>query len=336
MIQEQKPNDPAFEVLMEDSRIARGARMLDEGTKLEANQRTEIGERFQRFITEHNYTQAQVAHELGWSRTTMSDVARMSYSGKAMDVNLVRLHNWMELAARRDNLVRNKKFVETEVAKEVIQVARVVAETCGMGVIFGPARIGKSMTLQALEGDQRFGDPVLITVNDSTVHPFALCRSMCDRFELSTRETYDRVFAKLAKRLKGTKRMLMIDEADLCAYRTLEMIRQLHDATACPVLLSGKPKVYERCGLRDVGDFSEVTDQLAGRIVIRRDLTERTRGKNPKPLFSLDDIRKLIANADLKIHVAPQAVKWLQGRASSLGCGGLSYTMAVLYYAFTM
>ena len=42
---------------------------------------------------------------------------------------------------------------------------------------------------------------------------------------------------------------------------------------------------------------------------MHRDLTLRTRGKKPQPLFSLDDIRKLIRRGDVKLHVAPDAVK---------------------------
>ena len=100
------------------------------------------------------------------------------------------------------------------------------------------------------------------------------------------------------------------------------------------MLLCGKPKVYEKLGFRHVGDFSEVTHQLAARVVIRRDLTVRTRGKNPHPLYTLEDIRKLIQNADLKLHVAPNAVKWPQTRAGTLGTGGIGIALACLYLAF--
>ena len=62
-------------------------------------------------------------------------------------------------------------------------------------------------------------------------------------------------------------------------------------------------------------------------------LTLRTRGKKPQPLFSLDDIRKLIHRADVKLHVAPDAVKWLQMRASTLGTGGLGRALACFYLA---
>ena len=331
MNEQTDSNDRAFELIGQDGRVARTARMLDANERLQPNQRKDIAERVLRFIDEHGITQATVARECGISTTTISEVLRNQYKGKTSDRQLVKLHNWLELAARRENIIRSRTFVETSVATEILQVAGIVAETCRCGVIFGPAHIGKTLTLNAIVGDQRFGDPVLITVDESTVRAFALCRSICARFDLPTGSTFDRVFHRLVNRLAGTQRMLMFDEADLAQYHALEMIRQLHDQTGCPILLCGKPKIYQRLGFREVGDFSEVTDQLAARIVIRRDLTARTRGDNPQPLFSLEDIRKLIKQSDLKLRVSPDAIKWLQDRASSLGCGGIGHALICLY-----
>ncbi len=148
--------------------------------------------------------------------------------------------------------------------------------------------------------------------------------------------TFDTVMRRVVNRLDGTKRMLMFDEIERVHYRTLELIRDLHDQTRCPVLLCGKPQIYEKLGFRHVGDFSVVTDQLAARVIIRRDLTERTRGKNPQPLYSLDDIRKLVKMSDLKLHVSPDAVKWMQSRASTLGTGGIGIAMGCLYLAYKL
>jgi len=332
--QQPQNKDQAFDDLQQESRIGRTARMLDEHGKLEPSQRLDIRDRFPRFLEEYGYTQTQAAREIGLSHTTVSEVLRDKYKGKSIDQLLARVHNWMELAARRDNLIRKRKFVETSVAVEILQVAGIVAETCQMGVIFGPARIGKTMTLRAIAGDGRFGDPVLLEIDKFTVRPAPLCRALCRLFELRTDGTMDAVFNRLVERLTGTKRLLMLDEADMLSYDAIEMVRRLHDKTGCPVLFSGKPLIYERMGLRTVGDFSEHLDQLAGRIVIKRDLTERTRGKNPQPLYSLEDIRKLIGSSDLKLHVSKDAEKWLQMQASSLGTGGIGTALICLYLAY--
>lgn len=331
----ERNSDRAFELIGEEGRIARTARMLDESQRLSENQRKDIVERFARFIEEYGYTKKAVAQELGISDTTISEVTRLEYKGKTADAHLVRVNNWMELAARRENIVRNRTFVETSVAREILNVAGIVAETCKMGVIFGPAQIGKTFTLQAIEGSLAFGDPVLIRVDESQLRPLPLCRAIASRFGLSQSGTFDNLFRRIVGRLKGTKRMVIFDECERVAYKSLEMIRDLHDETGCPVLLCGKPPIYEKLGFRRMGDYSEVTDQLAARIVIRRDLTLRTRtGSKPRPLFSIEDIRKLIAQAQLKLRVAPEAEKWLQMRASSLGVGGIGQALICLYLAY--
>ncbi len=331
---EANSSDRAFDLLSEESRVARSARMLDENQRLKDGQRKDIAQRVLKFIEEHGLSQKAVAREVGISTTTISEVLRNQYKGKTSDSQLVKLHNWLELACRRENIVHSKKWVETSVAREIIQVCAITAETCKIGVVFGPAQIGKSFTLESIEGDQRFGDPVLIRIDESMLRPFALCRAIAARFELSTNGTFDAVFRRVIQRLSGTKRMLMLDEVERTVYKTLEMIRDLHEQTGCPLLLCGKPTIYAKLGFRAMGDFSEVTDQLAARVVVRRDLTLRTRGENPEPLFSADDIRRLIKQSELKVHVDPDAVTWLQGRASTLGMGGLGKALVCLYLAY--
>lgn len=333
MSNKQTNRDRVFDVLSQEAKVARTARMLPEDQRLRDNQRKDIASRVLRFIEEHGLSQKAVAREVGVSTTTISEVLRNRYKGATSDKQLVRLHNWLELAARRENIVHSRTFVETTVAREILHVAGIVAETCKMGVVFGPAQIGKTFTLHAIEGDQRFGDPVLIRVDESRLRPFALCREIASRFEVSTHGTFDAVFRRVVNRLAGTKRLLMFDEVERVVYAGLEMLRDLHDETGCPVLLCGKPTIYAKLGFREVGDFSEVTDQLASRIVIRRDLTERTRGQNPEPLYTPTDIRKLISHSELKVHVDPEAQRWLQGRACTLGTGGIGNALVCFYLA---
>ena len=89
-----------------------------------------------------------------------------------------RLNLWVEQHARQRAASLHKKLVETSVAREILLVARTCAETCKMGVVFGPAQIGKMFTLESIEGDQTFGCPMLIRVDESVLRPFPLCRAV--------------------------------------------------------------------------------------------------------------------------------------------------------------
>ena len=323
-----------FELVGQEGRLARSSRMIAADEKLTDARKRDIVERVRDYSARHGISLAQIGREIGVSASTISEVLLRKYSGRA-DKHLRALNNWIELHSRRMNVVQNKEFVETAVAKEIVTVAEITTETCCMSAVWGPARIGKSFTLRALEGSDRLGNPVLIRVAQSSRAPKALCRAMCARFELATTGTFDTLFGRLVKHLEGTKRPLFIDEADRAKYETLEFLRDLHDVTGCPILLAGKPTIYEKLGFRELGDFREVIDQLAGRIVIRRDLTERTRRKHaPEPLFTKQDIHKLIQIANLDLKVSPEAEAWLQDRACILGLGGFGKAVIYLYLAY--
>lgn len=75
---------------------------------------------------------------------------------------------------------------------------------------------------------------------------------------------------------------------------------------------------------------------VALRFVDRSDVPSLEAARNPQPLFSLEDIRKLIKQSDLKLSVSPDAIKWLQDRASSLGCGGIGHALICLYLAYKL
>ncbi len=91
-----------------------------------------------------------------------------------------------------------------------------------------------------------------------------LCRAICTKFELSTPGTFDMVFRRLVKRLVGTKRMLIFDEAERLHYKALETIRDRHDETGRPVLLTGKPNLYERLVLQRQARLLPFVPSLGG------------------------------------------------------------------------
>lgn len=316
--------------------------MIGPDEQISEARKVEIRRRVKEYVRKHDdISQAVLAKQCNVSRGTVSDVLRGVYGArrdkKACDDSeyLRRFNNWMELDARRRNILQNKKCVAHSVAREIITVAELVSETCMMGVVYGPARIGKTFTLQALENSDRLGNPVMFRMGASKATPKAVCELMCDKLGLPVLGSLASLTRRLVKHLAGTRRMLIFDEADACSYRILEWIREIHDDTGCPVLLAGKPKIRQRLGFRDLGSFREVTDQLSNRIFVKRDLTERTRRtNNPEPLYSKDDIRQLIKVANLELKVSRSAVDWLQDRSCVIGMGGFGMVAVYLYLAY--
>jgi DNA transposition AAA+ family ATPase len=334
----QKPQQPdTFDLLGQEGQMAKSTRMSQPGEVLSPEKRTEIIARFTEYVKVKGIKRADVCRQIGIESPTLSEILRGVYkvAPETLDAHLRQLNNWVEIDSRRDNLLANRDYVETTIARKIITAAEYVIETCGMGAVWGPARIGKTFTLEAIAREERYGHPLLFRVNAAHASAIRVCRMMCAQLGLAAMSAFDVVYRNLIKHLKGTRKLLMFDEADRCDYKALEFIRDVHDETGCPVLLAGKPTIYQKLGFREMGSFREVTDQLAGRIVIRCDLTEHTRTKNgkPRPLYTIDDIRKIIAMGNFKLHVTRDAEDWLQDRASSLGMGGIGRAKSLLFLA---
>jgi DNA transposition AAA+ family ATPase len=344
----EPPKQDAFDLIGQEGRIARTSRMIKKGEKISEARRLDIIERVNDYRRLYEITPPQIAEQTGIKPEDIDSLLsgvgvknRKSGSWQGDDETQLRaLNNWMELDSRRRNIVRDAEYVETSVAKEIYTVANKVAETGMIGVIFGPARIGKTFTLRAISSDDRLARPYLFRMAERYASPRLFARAMARTLQLPFSGNLDELTDRLFAKLNGTKRMLMFDEADRFSIAQLEWLRDLHDETGCPMLFAGKDKIYEKLGFRKVGERREVLDQLAGRVAIRRDLTERTRsrGKGPgakkgQTLFSLDDIRKIIKTADLKAKITPEAVRWLRDRASMLGTGGLSQVRVHLLFA---
>ena len=67
-------------------------------------------------------------------------------------------------------------------------------------------------------------------------------------------------------------------------------------------------------------------DQFGGRITVKRDLTERTGGENPQPLYTLDDVRKMIRQSGLLLKGSRDAEKWLQDHVAHPRPGAILMT----------
>ncbi|EHZ3394125.1 AAA family ATPase, partial [Salmonella enterica] len=64
------------------------------------------------------------------------------------------------------------------------------------------------------------------------------------------------------EKLKGTGRLLIIDEAELLPYRALEVIRRLHDKAGIGVVMAGMPRLITNLkGKR--GEFAQLYSRVA-------------------------------------------------------------------------
>ena len=326
--------DEAMDALVAGARVDRGS-VMDDGSEYTPLSNPDVGrirKRVERFLEEQQalpagrrVSRAKIAKAIGQSPTTLSLVLASKYpKGKEhgyrkRDEILRKLDRFVSLQEARRDAPRRTGFAWTRVAEEI----RAVAQTCVLletiGVIYGPAGIGKTMTLEALL--DTFPGSLLVTIDDSTPTPTSFLRALSDKLKLGSARYRYSLRRSICDALRGSRRLLLIDEAHLAKLETLNTIRQLHDSCGIPVLLSGLPALT-RMLLKGRGDDA-MGATLYSRIGVSRDLQARCQanGDPGEPLYSTADIKRVFARS--KLRIASDAMAWLEGLANEPEAGGL-------------
>lgn len=186
------------------------------------------------------YQQKQVAQLLGVSVATVSLYLKGEYNGNVAEMD----RKVSELIERDKAKVveakYNSAFVPTLAARrgmEVMAFAHVEGE---INVIYGSAGLGKTQMLK--EYARRNSSAVLIEVDPSCT-PKVLLRKIAEAVGANARGVNNELLDSIVSKLKGSERLLMIDEAELLSTRSLEFIRRIHDLTAVGVVLAGMPRL---------------------------------------------------------------------------------------------
>jgi hypothetical protein len=188
------------------------------------------------------------------------------------------------------------KFAMTNAARSTFKIANYSMTEGKIGVISGVPGCGK--TIAAKHYNQKNPTSIMLEVTP-LVTTRSLIQDICREIKipvtfadsgksaklLSKNELFDAIIIKL----KGTKRLLIIDEGENLSVQCLEIIRRIQDFTEIGILLSGTSKLLDR--LR--GQRKEL-QQLYSRIGIQKEIK----------LLELSDI-----NAILSINF-PEALKF--------------------------
>lgn len=112
--------------------------------------------------------------------------------------------------------------------------------------------------------------------------------------------------------------------------KVLNVLRDLHDATGCPMLWCGTTDLVAYLE-RETGLTREPLAQIRRRIVICRDLTERTYkpdGGPGEPLYTVEEIRSIFAAGKLKL--TSDALRTLTDLANLFDSGHLGACRSLL------
>ena len=151
-------------------------------------------------------------------------------------------------------------------------------------MVYGDAGVGKTQAVRAYLRDNSLA--IGITVSPSYASITGVNELIAE--QLGVRERVARkIYAEIISKLKGSGRVLIIDEAQHLTVRALNHLRCISDESGVGIAFVGNEEVYTKMKGSGKADFA----QLFSRIGMRREVLTVT--------TTLDDIKKVFSEACL-------------------------------------
>lgn len=187
---------------------------------------SDLQQKLEDYITEVG-SQNKAAANLGISATVLSLYRQNKYIGDIETVEK-RLEEVLENFEEAKTLYKLGDYVPTSVSQGVYQTIRICHLKGGLAVEAGDAGIGKTIAAKQYLKDYP-NTAVYIAVNPCTsnVSPFLKSIAKALHIEISGRK--DDMWSRINDVLKGSKKVLIVDESQHLPIKTIETIRSFSD-----------------------------------------------------------------------------------------------------------
>ncbi len=324
-----RPNQDVPSKLAQAARV-REARMLPLAGKLTDEQREAVREDVGAYLTKKKIDADELAHDIGLSKRVVENFLAEG----ASDRRTRQFNQWLNDRMRRDNPQLPRGMVTTTVTERMIGVIKATDALGTMGLIIGPAGVGKTLVLKACQAGLVSG-AVHIECHSGTTNPrpFAawLARELSTRGRVGAtiphgqRRSISAMMGDLVDRLRVHRRTLLIDEAHYLSKAALNICRDLHKQTGVPIVLVGSRDVTET-----INDFTEFHGQFSSLMTYSYNVGEEQASRG-RPLYTVDEIAEFAASMEIKL-TKPAGVL-LTELSCILGWGGLRRVQQVLLNA---
>lgn len=241
-----------------------------------------IKEKLIQLLERSGYTQKKVATKTGLSTAVISQYLKGNYSGSITNVEGVLadfIHREEERAKRREV---KESFVLTQLAGLVLGLIDNTHMDGDIGVIYGPAGMGKSMALRQYVATN---EGAILIEADPGYTAKVLLQELCGRLGVKKTGNIHELSEECIQALTGTGWVVLVDEAELLPYRALEVLRRIHDRSGVAIVLAGMPRLLINLkGSR--GEFA----QLYSRVGMALDLDAH------KAKSEVDDFNTILAS----------------------------------------
>jgi len=221
----------------------------------------DLREELRKYLDDNDLPATQVAREIDLSPATISSWMSGTYKGRVERIDTA-VESYLIRKAGGPTK-HTDRVVQTSVRSRLCGMAQTCHTQGSMGLAIGVAGIGKTLACR----HYRDSNPGVILLEiDFGFTAWAMMSELHKAVGFDGSGGMHRQMLDIVERLKGSNRLIIIDEAEHLPYRALEMIRRVYDHTGVGVLLVGLRKLFEGIwGLR--GQYSQFQSRCTAGVI---------------------------------------------------------------------
>lgn len=174
-------------------------------------------------------SQSAAARKIGYSTSVISTYLRGEYKGdiSKLEAKLEEIFANLEAEKSVASIAMTSGYVATSISQGVYDTIRLCHLKGGLAIECGDAGVGKTMACRKYVSDYP-NTAVYITVNPCIATTAAFLKYMCMVMGLPIGRKDD-MWLRIAHRLSGERKVLIIDEAQHLPIKTIETVRAFFD-----------------------------------------------------------------------------------------------------------
>lgn len=254
---------------------------LDEAMDMQTAYQQAI-ENLREYIAKSGKTQTVVGKELGVSGGAVSGFLSGKY--KTPHTLIPKIAGLISMNEKKAVAPKAPDFAETSISRAVRNTIAYAHLRGVIAVVYGDAGVGKTSTVKEYVRNDR--QALLITISPTYASITGVNELIA--VQLGVRERISRkITTEIVDRLKGSGRVLIVDEAQHLTVRALNHLRCLSDESGIGIAFVGNDEVYDKLRGSGKKDFA----QLFSRVGMRRQVQTKD--------ISMDDIQSIFGRYEL-------------------------------------
>jgi len=222
---------------------------------------TTFRDQFASWRSDRNMSMAAAAKRCGYNESTISRYLAGTMTGDQAGLERS-LRDMMEAEARRQTW--SDVYIETRGCQDTETLLDLIRGACDIGLITGAAGLGKTTACRHYAATHE--SAILVTLSEGCGDNWSLIRLLFDQLDMRgwSRSRGGRTRGEaVIDRLKGSERLVIVDNAQRATLSGLRWLFDLADSSGIPIALVGNPEVLARVA---------GSDQLSSRIGLRSDI----------------------------------------------------------------